>query len=201
MSRVIQKTPYSSTKTARPTTYLYTKGGEFSLNGENYIGEYHQLGANYRTGPIPDVQSLSLTRYYSNKDLYDYDRARNFKQRIRVEPDQFVFYPKQSDYESGFAKRYFVERSGAFEGYPIEIDKTQKITYGKEGGIDEAAYSLVTLEWKLTGYERSIYRNGEVYIIGIYEHNLKEVVVNSRIIPNLMTAIKSYTEFARVTLK
>lgn len=201
MGRVIQKTPYSSIKSPRPTTYLYTKGGQFSLNGENYIGEYHQLGAVFRTGPIPDPQSLLLTRFYSNKDLYDYDRARNFKQRLRVEPNQIVFFPKQGDYEAGFSKRYFVERSGAYEGYPIEIDKSQKTTYGKEGGIDEAAYSLVTLEWKLTGYERNVYKNGELFVMGIYEHNLREVVTNSRVIPNLITAIKSYTEFARVTLK
>lgn len=200
-TRYIQKTSYSSVTTPKPTTYLYTKGREFSLNGKNYIGEYHIAGNVFKTGPVPDPLSQLLRKYYDDEMVYDYDRARAFKQRVRIEPNQVPFFPRDTDYVAGFAKRFFVERSGNYEGYPIEIDKIQQITYGKEGGIDEGAYSLAVLDWKLTGYERSIYKDGEVFIEGIFEHNQLEVYKNTRIIPNLPVAIKSYTEFARVTLK
>ena len=37
--------------------YLYTKGGEFSLDGLNYIGEYHYQEVLARTGPIEETSS------------------------------------------------------------------------------------------------------------------------------------------------
>ncbi len=197
----LEKIPYGSVKTTKPTKYLYTKGGEYSLDGKNYIGEYHLSSDVPKTGPIPDPSSKLLRKYYKDPLLYQYDRAREFEERIRIEPNQVVFFPKDSDYQVGYALRYFVERSAGYDGYPIEIDRDQYIEYGKSGGIDEAAYNLVTIKWKLTGAERNIFKDGQLLIKGIFESNQEEVYKNTRVIPTLPAAIKNFTEFARITLK
>lgn len=185
-----------SLRTNNKQKYRYTKGFEYSLDGQNYVGEYHIVGNKVFTGPEPSNTSKQLTKYYTNSDLYAYDKARKFEERDRVEPDQYVFVPTKADYTTGFVTRYFVERVGRFEGYPLEIDKQQAEKYGRDQGIDEGAYNLVAIKWMLVGYERSTTINN-IVVEGVYEHNLREVTLATKIIPNLPEAIKSYTEFAR----
>lgn len=200
MALEITSSPYNLSGDRLKTQYLYTKGNQFSLNGENYIGEYHKNGSKFYTGPIHNGSSKLLTKYYSDPLMYEYDRSRGFEERIRVVPNQIVWAPLDTNYKTGFATRYFVERTGNYESYPIEIDAEQKSMFGSEGGIDEGLYALAVFDWKLTGPERNVYKDNQLYIEGIYEFNQRQVIVNSKIIPNLEYAIKSYTEYARVTL-
>lgn len=199
MARNLKPSQYGLVNKQRKE-YLYTKGGEYSLDGIEYIGEYHIDGKLAKTGPIRAASSQILRKYYSDPLLYQYDKCREFPERPRVDPNQIVWAPTNTMYRTGFATRYFVERLGSYEGYPIEIDKDQAEMYGKDNGIDEGAYSLVKLPWKLTGPERSIMKNGETYIEGIFEYNQRQVFLATRVIPNLRTAIRDYTEYARITL-
>ena len=173
--------PYNLTRNKNKREYLYTKGFEFSLDGENYIGEYHKQGSIYKTEPIESPTSKRLTKYYNDPLLYQYDKSRNFEERVRVVPNQIVWAPVKTN-------------------YTIEIDQEQKEKFGKDGGIDEGLYALATISWKLTGSERSIYKDNMLYIEGIYEYNQRQVIIGTKIIPNLEYAIKSYTEYARFTL-
>lgn len=196
---IVKKSSYSL-KNSRKTQYLYTKGHQFSLDGQNYIGEYHINGNTVMTGPVPSDKSRRLTKYYSNPDLYAYDKARGFKMRLRVPPNQIVFAPTEPDYSAGYSIRYFVERGKNFISYPLEIDKEQAQLYGRMGGIDEIGYNLVSFKWKLTGFERTKIIDSVNVVEGIYEHNIREVTIASKVIPNLVDAIRNYTEFARITL-
>lgn len=184
---------------ARSNNYRYTKGFEFSLDGENYIGEYHLEGPIAKTEPEPSPTSKVLTKFYTNPDLYEYDKARGFPKRVRTIPNQIVWAPKQSSYRSGFETRYFVERIGNYEGYPIEIDSEQASLYGKDNGIDEGVYILAKVKWKLTGPERNM-MYGNQLIEGIFEANQAEVIRQTRIIPNIESAIKNYTEYSQITM-
>jgi len=187
--------------TRNKRTYLYTKGFEYSLDGNNYIGEYHIQGSSVKTGPVPSPESIVLRKYYSDPLVYQYDKARGFPKRPRIEPNQIVWSPIETNYKTGFATRYFVERIAKFESYPIEIDDEQASAYGKDDGIDEGLDSLLKLTWKLTGSERNIYRNNELYAEGIFEYNQRQVILGTRVIPNIESAIKNYTEYARITLR
>lgn len=198
-SNDFRPSPYKLKPKSR-TEYLYTKGNQLSLDGQNYVGEYHISGKLAYTGPVHSVNSKRLRKIYTNPDLYQYDKARNFIERVRSEPNQIVWSPIETEYVTGFATRYFVERMGRMEGYPIEIDQQQADNYGANRGIDEGIYILVRLKWKLTGSLRNIYRNGQLHSEGIYEYNLREVRSKGREIPNLEFGIKSFTEYARVTL-
>lgn len=172
------------------TNYLYTKGGEFSLNGLDYVGEYHYFNKVPRTGPVPSNESRTLLKPYKNKDNYVYDKVLNFRNPIQtyIEPVPYIFIPTDSDYVSGFASRYFVQKINTTESYPIEIDNEQYSTIQTPGGIDGGLYNSATISWKLTGYQEDI-----------QTYNRREVLQAKKQIPELEYIIKSYLDFAKIT--
>jgi len=170
--------------------YLYTKGGELSLRGVNYIGEYHYNNYLPMTGPIPSEDTQVLQRFYSNSDHYTYDRARDFKVKINdfVDPRPIIYKPREQAYAAGFDTRYFVERVG-IGNYTSEIDENQYNQLGKIGGIDVGLYSSSTIFWQLTG------RLSEIKVF-----NEREILRASKNTPNIAYNIRNYTEYARITL-
>ena len=180
--------------------YLYTKGREFSLEGKNYIGEYHLVDGKPGTGPVPDNQSKPLTKFYSDQQVYRYDYIKQFKNLVTefIEPKPIIIKPTELDYDSSYVDRFFVEKSMAVEKYPTEIDNKQYQKYNTVENINGGLYLLVVLRWKLTGPLRDRRdAKGNLIERGIYEHNALEVEKGARQIPNISYIIKNYIEFAR----
>lgn len=171
--------------------YLYTKGGEFSLNGVNYIGEYHLDGTVPRVGPILDSNAPTLLKYYANKDHFTYDKIFNFNVKVSnfVEPKYYMYTPTEQSYAVGFDLRYFVEKINDDQSYAVEIDEKQYKRLNKSNGIDGGLYTSAILKWRLTGSQKVI-----------IEHNTREIQIGSTSVPSIQYAIKNYTEFARITL-
>ena len=96
--------------------YLYTKGGQFSLDGKEYIGEYHFDGTIAKAGPVPPPPSQpeapTLRRLYNNPDHYTYDSVKKFSVPVllRTDPQPYLYAPVESAYIVGFDARYFVEK-------------------------------------------------------------------------------------------
>lgn len=172
-------------------TYKYTKGGQFSLDGVEYIGEYHFLGRTAKTGPIPDPESRVLQRLYRVQDHYIYDRNFDFNVRVLnfIEPRPYLYTPKEQAYTVGNDIRYFVEKIEDSESYAIEIDQAQYDTIGKEGGIDDSIYTYTSVDWKLTGRRQDI-----------IDHNELTLYRASAIVPSVNYAVRNFLEFARITL-
>lgn len=170
--------------------YLYTKGGEFSLDGAGYIGEYHKNNGIPYTGPIPSKQAKLLRRLYGNPDHYTYDQLFDFKTPASLlgEPTPYVYSPKETAYAVGFDTRYFAEKRNDASSYAIEIDQQQYRNIGRVGGIDEGLYLTTTVNWKLTGTFSSI-----------EQHNKLEIFMASKIVPSVVFSIKNFIEFGRVT--
>jgi len=185
---------------ANANNYLYTKGKEFSLDGINYIGEYHLVDGKPKTGPVADNQAKSLTKYYPDLVVYNYDRIKQFKNLVTdyTEPNPIIIEPTDLDYDLGYIDRFFVEKSINVEKYPTEIDNKQYQKYNTAENINGGLYLVVILKWKLTGSLRDRRdAKGNLIERGIYEHNALEVEKGSRQIPNLNYIIKNYIEFAR----
>lgn len=172
-------------------TYLYTKGKEYSLNGIEYIGEYHLDGTVAKVGPILDPEAPALQRYYANKDHYIYDKQYNFNSKVLqfISPVYYSYAPAEQAYLIGYDLRYFVEKINDDESYAIEIDEKQFRNINKKGGIDGGIYAVSTVQWQLTGYQKDIAANNEL--------SLRQASV---ITPSVEYAVKNYTEFARFTL-
>ena len=171
--------------------YLYTKGGEFSYEGKNYIGEYHYDNIIPKTGPIHNNDAKTLQRYYANPEHYLYDKAFAFKPKVLsyVNPKPHLYIPNEQTYEVGLDSRYFIEKVQDSQSYAIEIDLTQFKQINTKVGIDGGLYSNTTVIWKLTGAKSDI-----------IAHNELEIYKASKIVPSVGYAIKNYLEYARITL-
>ena len=171
--------------------YLYTKGGEFSYGGINYVGEYHYDNGIPKVGPVHSTNAGTLQRYYTNPDHYIYDKLFSFKPIVLsfVDPKPYLYKPNEQVYSVGVDTRYFVEKVQDSESYAIEIDLGQFNQINKAGGIDGGIYSYTSIEWKLTGSAQSITR-----------YNQYQISIASMVIPSIEYAIKNYLEYARITL-
>jgi hypothetical protein len=172
--------------------YYYTKGFEFSLNGENYIGEYHYDNGVPMTGPInQEFQSEILRRYYSNPDHYEYDRLWKFQPKplLHVDPVPYLYKPAPGVYVSGRDARYFVEKIYDDLSYAMEIDQRQYQKIGTPGGIDSSIYHHTSITWTLTGKRDDIIAANE-----------KALLDASAIVPSIQYGVRNYLEFAQITL-
>ena len=176
---------------ANDDIYLYTKGGEYSLDGVEYVGEYHKVMGVAKTGPKPGPGTQVLQRLYTNRDHYIYDKIHNFDVAVMdfVEPKPHLFNPTDVSYESGFEMRFFVEKVEDDFSYAVEIDNDQFNLINKPGGIDGGVYLSAAVRWKLTGRRQDI-----------IDHNEMELYKASSKVPSVNYAVKNFLEFARITL-
>lgn len=171
--------------------YLYTKGGEFSLNGEEYIGEYHlKSGVAPMTGPLPTPEAQLLRPIYTNKDHYTYDSIKQFNTpKFRaVEPRPHIWQADEGDYAVGYAFRYFVEKVEDDLSYAIEIDQDQYNLINTRRGIDGGIYPVEVVKWQLIGRQQDIYNNNQM-----------EIYRASERLPSVGYAVQSFLEQARIT--
>jgi hypothetical protein len=127
---------------------------------------------------------------YNNSDHYRYDELFNFNTTPSrsIEPTPHIYSPKETAYAVGFDTRYFAEKRNNALSYAVEINQQQFTTAGKVGGIDNGLYSLVSVNWKLTGT-----------LGAIEKHNQLEIFMASKVVPSIVFAIKNFTEFSRIT--
>ena len=175
---------------ADANNYFYTKGGEFSLNGVEYTGEYHLVATVPFTGPIHNDSSLQLRRFYAYDYHYTYDGLFDFlvPASLYIDPVPHTFVPTEVQYASGFAPRYFVEKLNDDQSYAIEIDLPQYQRLGKVGGIDGGLFTHTVVQWKLTGTANAI-----------LQYNELQMIKAQQIVPSVLFCITSYTEFGRIT--
>lgn len=197
-------------------THKYTKGGEFTLDGKDYIGEYHLKDGLAWTGPEPlkpqdNVNTIgdpsimagqriysekfyntnkALRRVYPTKSQYDYEFIKKFqiKQLNYLEPKLHLYRPKDAAYDVGEDERYFVQKRNTVESYPIEIDSSQWELIGQYKGIDPLVYSYAKVTWKLVGPYDYIAQQNELALFRVQAK-----------IPSILFAVKSFTEFGRFT--
>jgi hypothetical protein len=168
--------------------YLYTKGNEFSLNGQNYIGEYHYENMTPTTEPELGG-GIVLRKRYTNLDHYTYDKLLKFDTLVSsfISPKPYMPIISNQTYVAGYVTRYFVEKINDSQSYPIEIDLSQFKKFGKRGGIDSGLYNVASVSWKLTGL-----------IVDIIAYNQEEIFFASDKVPKIAYGVRNYTEYARI---
>lgn len=200
---------------SRVETFLYTKGGELSLDGVSYIGEYHIKEGIAYTGPEPlkaldNINKVGdpdiilkefratrtmnsgriLRRIYVDYDQYEYEKLKDFEIKVLnfFEPRPYLYKPKQAAYDAGEDSRYFVQKRNSDDSYPIEIDTNQWELVGQFQGIDPLIYTSVSVVWKLVGSYDYIAQQNELALFRA-----------QKLVPGVLYAVRSFTEFARLT--
>lgn len=175
------------------TTYLYTKGKEFCLGLEEYIGEYHLNGTIPYTGPKSTPTAKRLERYHPSKQFLTYiNLAPKQKSFLTyVQPTKGFVYPTEDNYNLGTMYRYFVKNRLNQEQI-IEIDDVQAKHYSKDYGIDPVIYQFISVPWTIT---RDITKLKSVEI-----ENTKATIRANFEMPGLSDNIYSYTEFSEIII-
>ena len=169
--------------------YLYTKGKEFSLNGREYVGEYHYDNGVPYVGPVHRSGAPILQKYYGNSLHYTYDTLFKFDVVINryVNPKPYRWTPREDEYLLGSGPRYFVEKRNDDYSYAIEIDQQQYEKIDLLGGIDGGLYHYTRILWRLTGTAQEVARTNE-----------KALRDASKIVPSIEYAVRNYVEYARI---
>jgi len=192
LSKKAQDTSYSSySPRKKENTHLYTKGKELSLNGLEYVGEYHLDNQVPKTGPISSANSQKLERYYTNEDHYLYEKVKKFNVQVAkyVDPIPYKYNPTEIAYSSGLDRRYFVEKINDIQSYVIEINDQQYKNIGQPNGIDPGLYRFTTINWKLTGRSQDI-----------ADYNENALATASAFVSSIQYGVRNFLEYARITL-
>lgn len=178
----------------------YTKGKEYSLNGNDYIGEYHFRSGKAFAGPFGTNTPKPLSAYYPDSMNYTYDNLFNFaklESALKQPTRLTAVVPTESDYKVGSYQRYFMQSLIDSAKIPVELTKTEFQTAGKPNGLDNRVNAAFSFVWVLTGPLRSYKDNNGYVVDGLYEKNEKTLLQIAQTYPNIIYTVKNYVEFAR----
>lgn len=185
---------------------LYTKGGEFELDGKPYIGYYHIYGVGVFTEGQHTRDSRPLRPLISKeKSKYIFETAAAFKPIISVTPSFYKLEPREVDYSTGFVFRFFAQKVVKQDSIVYELSERDYTETIQGNFLDTGLYNIIRINWKLTGPLRSQIQRIRISenlledneIIGIVDYNRREVKQALNTIPGLESAITNYAEFAR----
>jgi hypothetical protein len=202
-------------------TNLYTKGGEFSVNGEDYIGAYYKTyggkiysgknpvnGSSQELLPIqspPDNFSpTSITQTAGilyNNNTSDYINNPNLTDINTYEvPAQFYPKPTDNDYQKGYIMRYFAKKRNDI-GYVIEINKETYLSLINQDKVyDYVTYQAIDIFWQITGPLKDDRKNKLYKVAGIIDTNKRLVESKDKAFRGLIEFIgEKYDKFARPT--
>jgi hypothetical protein len=193
-----------------------TSGGDFILNGKEYIGKYYITydgrafsGAYPEVGPNELLTRDSETAYKNtpdNANLAIIDRRTSSKisthsrEKTSGKPNTFYPRPIEEDYTRGYIIRYFAKKENE-NGFVIEISKEEynKIVNGT-ADYDIRLYQVADIIWKLTGPLRSTRTSQYNVTPGIIDVNQRLVETTNKTFFGLTEFIGGdYTKFARPT--
>lgn len=194
-----------------------TTGGEFLLNGKNYVGKYYITydGRAY-TGPSPSVgpsQLLTRDLEYAYKttptnpnivSVIDKKDAGSLdihsKNRVLGKPNSYHPQPVESDYKKGYLIRYFTKKENE-KGYVIEISQDEyNMMVNGTADFDTTIYQTTKILWKITGPLNSKRESQYNIIPGIIDTNKRLVEEANKTFLGIIEFIGGeYTKYAKPT--
>jgi hypothetical protein len=169
---------------------LYTYGGEWQTeNGEPYRGLYHQYTTTQETYTEPVWNEKTSKRLVSvksdNADVIAYNQLNNSIPTKFQSPNNTKPTITATDRASGVITRYILKKTN--ETQFIEIAASQYNAY-VAGLVDQNLYSVVTLQWKITGTTDEIIK-----------FNATSIAAASQIMPSIAQYLTNLTEYREDT--
>ena len=183
-------------------TNLFTTGKEWMFeNGTEFIGYYHKyIDGNVKSGAVfNNVDSKKLIPYIDTVNQPENYIYNSIKAPIRSVPPVIKYtLPIIDNFKVGKVTRYFIKRRNYSTYQDIfEIDKTQyQLWKSKSGGIDSALYNAIELDWKLTGPLLDVVEEGQISIPGVYDTNLRIVMLKDNVFTGLKNYLTDYIELS-----
>ena len=169
-------------------------------DGTEFIGYYHKyIDGNVKSGAVfSNTESKKLITYIDKVNQPNNYIYNSIKTPIKSIPPIIKYtFPTIDDFNVGKITRYFIKRRNYSTFQDIfEIDKNQyKLWKFKSGGIDSALYNAIELDWKLTGPLNDV-TEGNVVVSGVYDTNLRIVMLKDNVFTGLKNYLTDYTELS-----
>lgn len=100
--------------------------------------------------------------------------------------------PNDTDYLRGWITRHFVRKVNDKDAYIVEIDKTQVDVL-----VDNPYYKVVSLRWRISGPERTTYReDGTVVdVVGVVDANRKVLEMKEEELEGISLRLPNLKQF------
>jgi hypothetical protein len=124
-------------------------------------------------------------------DINRYNKIVKNKPRVRYNIETIIPRPSDKDYNRGFIKRYFIQKTND-KGSPIyEIDSITKSYYN-----NKVQFITTELKWRISGPTEQTYDNtGTVIDKAVSESNRIAIKLVAHEIPNLKLYLPNLLQF------
>lgn len=181
------------------TEGLYTPGKQYVDDlGKEYIGQYHKyIDGLVMSGTTYTNSSTRLYPFQENATIYE--QLTNINKTDYVAPYYFPPRLTEKDYETGYIKRYFLQRRNSIMEI-VEVDEKQYKMWRKIGsGIDEKLYNGIEINWKLTGSAYTVFEN-KIKTEGVFDINKNTIHEAVKTLHGLTSYITDYLEFYKTNV-
>ena len=176
----------------------YTKGGEYMIEGEEYIGYYNITVRGPYTGRVyaDKEQPLFVLKTVFNEQSQIYTGlAEGIGYATDLDfddPTPAVIAPSKDDIKRGFFNRYFIQKRNDKRARVYELDKDQYSTVSDgTAGINPSLFKSVVLRWKILGPEFDIKSGGLIITPGVSDTNARTLLEKSKLIKGLYILLKN----------
>lgn len=124
-----------------------------------------------------DKRNISVYNALTNQDI-------NSDPVVAMTPPHNIANPLESDYKSGYVRRYFVKKIN--NEFAYETNETGYLN------VDLSIWQKIKIEWKISGQR---YTNNQIE--GIEPYNSNQISIASVNIPEIKKILTNPVQFAR----
>jgi hypothetical protein len=119
------------------------------------------------------------------------DIAKNIENFTLQIPKTVIPIPTEFDYDNGFIRRYFIQKTNDSNGFVFEVSSE---VYDEL--VDNPFWKVADLKWRITGPKETVYnQKGELSDIGVEITNKQIINLTSKTIRNISLYLPNLLQF------
>ena len=119
------------------------------------------------------------------------DVARNIENFTLQIPKTVIPIPTEFDYDNGFIRRYFIQKTNDSNGFVFEVSEEVH-----DELRDNPFWKVADLKWRITGPKETVYnQKGELSDIGVEITNKQIINLTSKTIKNISLYLPNLLQF------
>ena len=119
------------------------------------------------------------------------DVAKNIENFTLQIPKTVIPIPTEFDYDNGFIRRYFIQKTNDSNGFVFEVSEEVH-----DELRDNPFWKVADLKWRITGPKENVYnQKGELSDIGVELTNKQIINLTSKIIRNISLYLPNLLQF------
>jgi hypothetical protein len=119
------------------------------------------------------------------------DIAKNIENFTLQIPKTVIPIPSEFDYDNGFIRRYFIQKTNDSNGFVFEVSLEVH-----DELRDNPFWKVADLKWRITGPKQTVYnQKGELSDIGVENTNKQIINLTSNTIRNISLYLPNLLQF------